>query len=180
MPRPNMLLESLGAVGPPYLRQRYDPCVADNYDPDRECPHKPWQTYTKYPCSCGRELWPPRGRGRGESLTSPRRLKAKKRVIEAMRLRAQGYTFRAIAEKLGYSSRKTAWRAVRRCIDQAQAIRNWEQWRRENGGRPHYPRPSPEEGKRILAELEAARESDRRMHAERIAVAEEQLARMLG
>src|SRR5690349_15866657 len=35
----------------------------------------PGRTYTRY-------TWPPRGRGRGESLTSPRRIEAKLRTVE--------------------------------------------------------------------------------------------------
>jgi len=181
MPRPNALLESLGRLYPPtpYVHQRYDPYVADNYDPEVACPHKPWQTYTKYPCSCGRTLWPPRGRGRGESLSSPRRIAAKVNALEAMKLRRQGIRWREIAETLGYSSPQSAWNAVQRCVDQVTVRRNYEQWRRANGGRPHYPRLDPEEGKRILAELEATYAADRLMEAERIARAEEQLARTL-
>ncbi len=175
MPRPNMLLESLGELYPPYLHRRYDPTVADNYDPDVDCPHKPWQTYTKYPCSCGRELWPPRGRGRGESLYSPRRIQAKMRAIEAMTLRGQGCRWRVIADKLGYCSAQSAWNAVQHYIDQATAIRNWERTRRENGGRPHYPRPTLAD----LARFEAAIKADAQMAAERIETAERHMARIL-
>jgi hypothetical protein len=61
--------------------------------------------------------WPPRGRGRGESLTSPRRLYAKERTARAIELRWQGYSWQAIALHLGYRDRSGAWRAVRRATD---------------------------------------------------------------
>lgn len=83
----------------------------------RVCRHTPAQTYTREPCSCGRPLWPPRGRGRGESLLSPRRIAAKLRAIEAWRLNLMGYTWEAIAAQLGYRTRGGAWRAVQRLRD---------------------------------------------------------------
>src|SRR5579859_1951981 len=100
--------EEIAAVtryGPP------DPALApfhypadphSNFDPERSCPHTPAQTYTREPCSCGRALWPPRGRGRGESLTSPRRMEAFLRSFDAMALHVKGYPYRIIAQQLGY------------------------------------------------------------------------------
>src|SRR5215831_12280469 len=90
----------------------------DNWDGERLCPHMPEQTYTRYPCSCGRELWPPRGRGRGESLLSPRRIAAKLKALDALALHCKGYTYRVIAATLGYRTTSGAWQAVQRIRDQ--------------------------------------------------------------
>lgn len=70
-----------------------------------------------------RETWPPRGRGRGESLTSPRRIAAKQRAAKALQLRMDGYTWRMIAASLGYKCPSGAWRAVRRCVNRVDAYR---------------------------------------------------------
>ena len=51
---------------------------------------------------------------RGESITSPRRLLAVERQVNALRLRAQGYSYGQIAEALGYASRRGAHMAVTR------------------------------------------------------------------
>lgn len=51
---------------------------------------------------------------RGESLTSPRRLLAVERQVNALRLRAQGYSYGQIAAALGYASRRGAHNAVSR------------------------------------------------------------------
>ena len=72
-------------------------------DPWRACRHRAEQTYTREPCSCGRELWPPRGRGRGESLMSPRRLDAKMRTADALILRIEGQTLRRDSGAAGLS-----------------------------------------------------------------------------
>jgi hypothetical protein len=58
----------------------------------------------------------PRGRGRGESKTSPRRIAAKRRAAEALRLRAAGATYAAIARHLGYRDASGAWRALDRAL----------------------------------------------------------------
>lgn len=97
-----------------------------NYDPMRACEHTPADTYTREPCSCGRELWPPRGRGRGESLTSPRRIAAKMKALDALELHAHGWTYERIARRLGYRDASGAWRAVQRIRDQEAAWRNYE------------------------------------------------------
>lgn len=97
----------------------------DARDPRRLCDHRPSDVYTREPCSCGRETWPPRGRGRGESLLSPRRIAAKLRACEAMRLRGAGFTYTAIARALGYRSRSAAWRAIHRAMAQHDAWRNY-------------------------------------------------------
>ena len=68
-------------------------------------------------CSYTRDTWPPRGRGRGESLTSPRRIEAKVRAAKAVQLRFEGYSFDAIAHTLGFKDRSGAWHAIRRTYD---------------------------------------------------------------
>jgi hypothetical protein len=70
----------------------------------------PGRSYTRY-------TWPPRGRGRGESLLSPRRIEAKLRTIEVIRLRRAGYTWQAIARALGYADASGPYRAYKRTID---------------------------------------------------------------
>ena len=85
-------------------------------DLGRGCQHRSGDTYTHEPCSCGRPLWPPRGRGRGESLLSPRRIAATLRTAEALRLRIEGATYAAIARQLGYRTRGGAWRAIHRAL----------------------------------------------------------------
>ena len=50
--------------------------------------------------------------GRGESKTSPLRLRAAAKHRQALELRKGGATFDAIAEALGYSSRAAAYKAV--------------------------------------------------------------------
>lgn len=84
----------------------------------RVCEHKPWQTYSRYPCECGRSLWPPRGRGRGEPLTSPRRVEALVRAQVALEMRQErDATWGEIAAALGFTCRASAWKAVRRALD---------------------------------------------------------------
>jgi hypothetical protein len=56
--------------------------------------------------------YPPRGRGRGESTTSPRRVEAVLRQAEACKLRGVGATYAAIARTVGYRDPSGAWRAV--------------------------------------------------------------------
>lgn len=120
-----------------------------NFDPHRICEHTPDETYTKRPCSCGRELWPPRGRGRGESVLSPRRVAAKLRAIEAVDLHCKGWTLQRIARKLGYADASGVWRALQRIRDEEAAWRNYED---RTGHRP-YHRHRPTRG-----EMEAAYE----------------------
>jgi hypothetical protein len=105
----------------------WDLADPDNaFDPERECRHTPAQRYTRRPCSCGRTLWPPHGRGRGESLTSPRRVDAKLKALEAMHLHVAGETYKDIARRLGYRSASGAWMAVQRLRDADSAWRRWE------------------------------------------------------
>lgn len=68
---------------------------------------QPGNTYT-------RDTWPPRGRGRGEALSSPRRVAAKLRAFEALHLRNKGYGWATIASLLGYKCPSGAWRACDR------------------------------------------------------------------
>ena len=104
------------------LDMPYNPRFAANRTPDNPafapfvvCPHDGDTTYTRHPCSCGRTFWPPVGRGRGESLTSPRRITAKMRAVEVLRLRCQGYTYAMIGARLGLSE-SGAWRAEQRLL----------------------------------------------------------------
>lgn len=53
---------------------------------------------------------------RGESRTSPRRLFAVERQTRALNLRAQGYTFREIAQAVGFNSRQAAHKSVSRAL----------------------------------------------------------------
>lgn len=68
-------------------------------------------------CTYTRDTWPPRGRGRGESLYSPRRMEAKLRAQKVLQMRIEGYTWEAIAQNLGFKDRSGPWRAVRRTFD---------------------------------------------------------------
>lgn len=79
-----------------------------------------------------RDTWPPRGRGRGESLTSVRRISAKLRCNEAYTLRTEyGYTWEVIANKLGYRDASGPYRAVRRALDKFELIERERQQRKE-------------------------------------------------
>src|SRR5438876_10387271 len=64
-----------------------------------------------------RETWPPRGRGRGESLLSPRRIEAKLRVLAIFQMRQEGHTWAHIATTLGFKDASGPWRAMRRASD---------------------------------------------------------------
>jgi hypothetical protein len=154
MPRPNALYE------------RWYPSVA--------CRHKPGQTYTKYPCVCGRELWPPRGRGRGESLHSPRRIVAKLNAVEAYKLHLAGWTYQQIAARLGYQTRQGAWRAVRRTLDAVTAQRNWEEQSRQYGGRPRREITQAD-----LDAVLASYAADDRIAADRLETMQEQLVALV-
>lgn len=72
----------------------------------------PGNTYSRYD-------WPPRQRGRGESLTSPRRIAAKFRTKRVIELRAQGLTWAAIARATGYKHASGPYRAMKRAVDRA-------------------------------------------------------------
>lgn len=56
------------------------------------------------------------GAGRGESNTSPRRIKTAVRRAEALRMRAAGCKYEDIAQALGYSSRSAAAQDVQRAL----------------------------------------------------------------
>jgi hypothetical protein len=73
------------------------------------------------------------------------------RSMQALDLRLQGYRFWAIAQALGYSSAKSAWRAWRRALDEYTAHENYTERRRAEGGRPHYPRLTQDDLDRVLA-----------------------------
>jgi hypothetical protein len=83
-----------------------------------------------------RDTYPPRGRGRGESLTSPRRIAAKQRALEVVKLRlGQHLTWATIARLLGFKDASGAYYAYHRLLDRinwdkqrARDIEN-EQWR---------------------------------------------------
>lgn len=81
---------------------------------------RPGRTYLKAAKGCGHAYsWPPVGRGRGESLTSARRIEAKLRAYEALEMYQDGHTFETIAHKLGFKDRSGPWRAIRRLFDRA-------------------------------------------------------------
>lgn len=82
-------------------------------------------------CTYIRATWPPRGRGRGESLCSPRRIEAKLRAVQALELWQAGATWEAIAHQLGYSDKSGAWRAVRRLFDRL----DYDRWLRQEAQR---------------------------------------------
>ena len=136
---------SHGCVAPDDLQRQ-----AHEAQAQRVCRHTPAQTYTREPCVCGRELWPPRGRGRGESLLSPRRIAAKMRAVEAMRLNVMDYTWEQIAAQLGYRTRGGAWRAVQRLRDDQAA---WYRYYAARGKTAWYER------KRLLDTLRAGGET---------------------
>jgi hypothetical protein len=151
--------------------------VIGNYDSERYCEHTPAETYTRYPCSCGRELWPPRGRGRGESLLSPRRIAAKLTAIEAMKLHIQGVSYARIARSLGYRTPSGAWRAVQRIRDNEAA---WRRYEAEGGtvGMRWRHRPTHAEMQRALEELTHELETGG-LDGERLERTTERLRRLL-
>lgn len=73
------------------------------------------------------ETYPPRGRGRGESLTSPRRVAAKLRTSQVIRMRGQGRTWQEIARELGFKDASGPYRAYKRAIDRV----DWNARRRQ-------------------------------------------------
>ena len=73
----------------------------------------PGNTYTS-------ATWPPRNRGRGESLYSDRRCFAKMRAVQVLQLRRAGYTWQRIARMLGFRDPSGPWRAVNRAISRIE------------------------------------------------------------
>lgn len=91
---------------------------------------RPGRTYT-------RETWPPRGRGRGESLTSARRLAAKLRTVEVLRLRRAGCTWQEIARATGFRDASGPYRAVKRATERIDWDKQrYEEMQRAPGRRP--------------------------------------------
>ena len=82
----------------------------------------PGNTYTRH-------TWPPRGRGRGESIASPRRIAGKLRTIEVIRMRAAHYTWQQIASALGFKDASGPYRAYRRAVDRI----DWDRQQRSKG-----------------------------------------------
>ena len=98
----------------PYGTWRKMAWVVDEWHPQGcmcDVTPRPGHTYV-------RATWPPRNRGRGESLTSPRRMASKFRALRAFQLRIEGYTWRQIAARLGFKDKSGAWRAVNRLFTQ--------------------------------------------------------------
>src|SRR6266851_3119786 len=75
-----------------------------------------WADVTPRPgCRYTAATWPPRHRGRGESMTSPRRCDAFLRAAEAIHLRChEQLTWAEIAARLGFRDKSGAWRAAPR------------------------------------------------------------------
>ena len=125
--QPSRGLRSVGILAPCHF-QRKVAYANDELHPKSLYPHgilmdvtpAPGRTYTS-------TTWPPRGRGRGESLTSPRRIEAKNRAARALSLWQIGATWQQIADQLGFADRSGAWRAVRRLIIR----QDHEQWLKE-------------------------------------------------
>src|SRR5260221_4166946 len=68
--------------------------------------------------------WPPRSRGRGEPMYSPRRIDAQLRAAQAIHLRApEQLTWEHIATRLGFADKSGAWRAAQRAIDRMERER---------------------------------------------------------
>ncbi len=74
-----------------------------------------------------RATWPPRGRGRGESMTSPRRIEAQLKAAQAFELWRSGLTWEQVAVRLGYANKSGPWRAVRRMFDRI----DYEAWKKK-------------------------------------------------
>jgi|SRR5690625_1532125 len=55
----------------------------------------------------------------GESSTSPRRIDANEKRVRAVELRKAGATYDQIAGQVGYSSRASAYRAIKKALDDA-------------------------------------------------------------
>lgn len=101
----------------PHRRWRKEAWINDEMHPKSLYPQgvladvtpRPGHTYT-------RDTWPPRGRGRGQSLTSPRRIEAKLRAQRVIQLRMQGMTWDTIARIEGFKDRSGPFRAVQRAF----------------------------------------------------------------
>lgn len=93
-----------------------------------DCTPAPGNTYT-------RDTWPPRGRGRGESLISPRRIKAKLRAIQVIKLRMHDHTWDSIARSLGFKDASGPYRAYKRITDRVDwdKARTYELWKERMG-----------------------------------------------
>jgi hypothetical protein len=88
----------------------------------------PGRTYT-------RQTWPPRGRGRGESLTSDRRIDAKIRAVKVVEMRlVYQQSWQHIANTLGYRTASGAYRAFWRIMDRV----NWDRDRKITLQRQQY------------------------------------------
>jgi hypothetical protein len=150
--------------------------LGDHVDPFAVCRHTPEQTYTRQPCSCGRTLWPPRGRGRGESLTSPRRIAARLRELQAIDLHIAGYSYAEIARQLGYRDHSGPAHAVQRLRKREAA---WERFEHDTGRRPyHRHQPTPYDLERAA---EALREewATGGLDGKRLEAATEELRRLI-
>jgi hypothetical protein len=121
-------------------------------------------------------VWPPRGRGRGESLLSPRRIEAKLKALDALALHLQGYPYRLIATTLGYQTTSGAWQAVQRLRDHEAEWARWEQ----RTGRRHYHRhqPTQEKVQHALAALQEDLEAGG-LDGKRLGATKERLRRLL-
>ena len=75
--------------------------------------------------STAASLPPVAGRHRDHALAAARRTRA-------VQLRTQGWTYEAIAQKLGYTSRATVFAIVRKALDAHEA----ERWRASAPWRP--------------------------------------------
>ncbi len=98
---------------------REEAWITDEFFPDgilADVTPKPGRRYIK-------ATWPPRGRGRGEPMFSPRRIAAQLRGAEVIRLRRDQLTWEEIAARLGFADKSGAWRAARRAIDRMERER---------------------------------------------------------
>jgi len=98
--------------------RRMDPKIAWIDGREVDVTPNPGCHYIRVPRGEGHAYsWPPVGRGRGESLDSPRRIEAKQKARRAFELYFhEEYSWPEIAQKLGYASKSGPWMAVRRMI----------------------------------------------------------------
>lgn len=87
---------------------------------------------------------PPKGRGRGEDESSPRRITAKEKQARALRLRLHGASYRQIAEEIGYRDESGARTAVQAAMqatiqEPADEYRNMHRQRLEGVLRAYAP-----------------------------------------
>jgi hypothetical protein len=107
---------SMGFSYPPrrtYRTWRKEEWIRDEFHPQgvlADVTPRPGHTFTA-------STYPPRGRGRGESLSSPRRIEAKMRASRVLELRMQGHTWEKIAQHLGYRDRSGPYRAAQRVFE---------------------------------------------------------------